>query len=655
MNRSLTLILTMLLLVGSMTMLVPQTSEAYTTDFSTNDGWTCIGDYSVSSGHLTITSSQREGFDYAYRAIDYGDGVREYDINVTFYASSFDSSYGRAHFEPTTEVLTSTWDALWRANQGIGVIFLGYTGSTTINVDGWVGGVHETLANEPFSVSTAYHVSYATHQAGNSSYYTSIRIWTSGYTWTAPDTVNVTYWYSSAPVAVKYASFGNHDTNTSYGSVTGYWDDYSDTGVDPIPSIELINSATNPLFTGHCSESSLLMDGAQMDCWFSSSDPMGSATYDHLWYSYSSNGLLDDFSTPIMVMENIRFPHVAQDPATGIYYLTASKTPNNDVYAWTSTNKIDWSPANGGSPVLTKSTSPSSIYYNIWNTGTVIVDGVMHMWIECGTQSSQSDVRLAYSNATVASLDFDANRTSAGVVDRGGNPFPYYVETYDAVILLYGKLLESTGKWQIHASTVNTTEDLTSSASYDESPFFVIGDPNQHNADPALVFTNDPSKTYDLVFQYFYNQPTDSVLHQMYGDYSEDEFYAALTGGEVEPPNYLLFTSSPVTVATNGTAYSYSATVNQAGAAWSIVSGPAWLTIDPLTGVVSGTPNATGAVNITIRATVDGTSVDQTYILVVSEGLISTGLMNGMIEMIVIAMLFMAIISIVGMVKVKNR
>lgn len=95
--------------------------------------------------------------------------------------------------------------------------------------------------------------------------------------------------------------------------------------------------------------------------------------------------------------------------------------------------------------------------------------------------------------------------------------------------------------------------------------------------------------------------------------------------------------------------------MNVSEAVFSLIAGPSWLSINATTGVVSGTTDAIGSATVTIRATVDGTTADQTYTLTVSEGLINPSLMNGMIEMIIAVMMLMAVVSTIGMVKIKKK
>lgn len=185
-------------------------------------------------------------------------------------------------------------------------------------------------------------------------------------------------------------------------------------------------------------------------------------------------------------------------------------------------------------------------------------------------------------------------------------------------------------------------------------------------AQGGTVTTNVPSM--DLVFDFECSGTGKTVIidYLAVGSYIENGPTSSVWGAEEEMPAAPVdpddpgsgafgFTSAPVTSALNGTAYSYDADVNVSGAAFTLITDAAWLSINATTGVVSGTPDATGAFNVTIQATVDGTTVNQTYIVTVSEGLISPGLMNGMIEMIVAAMLLMAMVSVIGMVKVKKR
>jgi len=159
-----------------------------------------------------------------------------------------------------------------------------------------------------------------------------------------------------------------------------------------------------------------------------------------------------------------------------------------------------------------------------------------------------------------------------------------------------------------------------------------------------------------VAMQYAFVRPC-IASEPVHSTWTATEVWAPYSEGEEPPeePGAFSFTSTPVTSAVNGTAYSYDADVNVSGAVFSLIAGPSWLSINTATGVVSGTPDAVGSATVTIRATVNGTTADQTYTLTVSEGLISPSLMNGLMEVIIAAILLMAMVSIIGMVKVKKR
>jgi len=163
------------------------------------------------------------------------------------------------------------------------------------------------------------------------------------------------------------------------------------------------------------------------------------------------------------------------------------------------------------------------------------------------------------------------------------------------------------------------------------------------------------SRDCDINLEYMFIRPC-LASEPVHSSWTEAEVWVPYA--EEEPPegsSSISFTSTPVTSAVNGTAYSYDANVNVSGVVFSLIAGPSWLSINAATGVVSGTPDAVGSTIVTIRATLNGTTANQTYTLTVSEGLISPSLMGGMIEMIVAVMLLMIMVSIIGMVKVKKQ
>jgi len=112
------------------------------------------------------------------------------------------------------------------------------------------------------------------------------------------------------------------------------------------------------------------------------------------------------------------------------------------------------------------------------------------------------------------------------------------------------------------------------------------------------------------------------------------------------------FTTMPVTSAVNGTptpAYSYTAMVNVTGAAFSLVAGPSWLSVNASTGVVSGTPDAVGNATVTIRATLNGTTADQTYTLTVSEAAsaASMNIVNVFVPMLIMFIMLMFVLRMI--------
>jgi autotransporter-associated beta strand protein len=93
-------------------------------------------------------------------------------------------------------------------------------------------------------------------------------------------------------------------------------------------------------------------------------------------------------------------------------------------------------------------------------------------------------------------------------------------------------------------------------------------------------------------------------------DFSVDDIYAADSAPVVTTPPVI--TSATTATGYQGIAFSYQITADQGGlTSFALASGtlPAGLTLDTATGIISGTPSATGTSNVTLTATnVNGTS-----------------------------------------------
>jgi hypothetical protein len=323
--------------------------------------------------------------------------------------------------------------------------------------------------------------------------------------------------------------------NTSAASATEQQsnaDKSGQSGYSGRQNISVIPYVANPTIFGRNCESSIIMDGAQMDMWFATGTTLGDGGFQNLWYTYADNATLTNFASPIKVLDNIRFPCVVKDDTT--YYCFGVKAPyaatTCDIYVWTSTDKTNWTIGNGGTPVLHRSTNVDSQFYSIWNNGVVVINHVFYMWVECATQAgtdNQWGVRLGFSYSNVADLNFDTHKSENNVVDKAGNPCPYFVPDRNGIILMYG--LMTNGIWQIRSSVINMENDLTNRSSYWGTNNFYLGPDNEQTADPAMTVAT--GKPYPIIMQWSHNQPRYSDLYQGYIDMTLNALFDEMNNG----------------------------------------------------------------------------------------------------------------------------
>lgn len=212
-------------------------------------------------------------------------------------------------------------------------------------------------------------------------------------------------------------------------------------------------------------------------------------------------------------VSNARFPYVFKSGST--YYLLHLDTSTGSLYMKYSTNKTNWSAGNGGNPVLTKSTDPNSIYYNIWNSGVIVIDGVWHFFVECGKSSDQSDVGIAYSYATLSgtNINFDANRGGAHIVQGGGQPNPVILEG-QSYLTLFGGSIYVGGRtlWEIRAYYIPLTGNFANILEWRESPYFQLKFDGLHTADPDFVDFGT-GKKFRLGLGFMWNQATSDMVY----------------------------------------------------------------------------------------------------------------------------------------------
>lgn len=514
--------------------------NAFTDDFSTDDNWVSSDEFiaiDYDTEQILIDSCARNTNSIIYHEID-AIGVREFNTNISLNISAIDTAKSRINIGLYSSIPYNTELATWGAINRFFVMVTGYMGGTTFDLyyNATLIGTHALTTDTLYNISLSYY-----QNPGNNTYYGLIKIWTSSGSWLSPDIISSTKWFNTfTPKLMSYFVIHNHNTNEADGIISATLDDYSDdVSQETIPLIPILDLTPNPIFVGKNSESSMIMDGEQLDVWFTTGDTLGVGTYDNLWYSYANNDTLTNYATPVKVIEDIRFPTVVLDENSGIYYCFAHKMSDitGDMFVWTSTDKINWTIGNSGNAVLTPSTNVNSQWYTIWNPGIVLIDGVFHGWFEIATSAgtlNQNGVRLGYAYTTIAEMNFNLHLTENNIIDKGGNPWIQYVPERNGLIVMYGLLSD---KWQIRASVVSLDNDLTQPSSYYGTYNWILGPDNEQTADPSLTYA--PTKTNPIVIQFFHNQPIDSDLYQVYSNLTLNQLYDAMANGTLAIPTGL--------------------------------------------------------------------------------------------------------------------
>jgi hypothetical protein len=288
----------------------------------------------------------------------------------------------------------------------------------------------------------------------------------------------------------------------------------------------------NPFYTALNCEPTMIFNSSAgwIDEWFASGLTYGGGNFNQLWYTHTTNSNFTTHTTPVIVLNSVRFPFVVRDNSTGIFYCFGHQVIQDTwtfpVYMWTSHNKMNWTLANGGKPVLYNSLDGDSIYNWIANPTVVIIGGVFHLWIECADDSIISDTHgfgIAYSYSAVStSVNFTHNATANQVIYYGGSPNAQYVPGRNAVMVFWhkhsGNPFASVAKIVISTIYMSSNERLSSS--YTESDAVSIGIWNQYTADFTMAVTN-----HSLVMQFFHNQPYVEDIYQMNCSLTLNQFF----------------------------------------------------------------------------------------------------------------------------------
>jgi len=339
-------------------------------------------------------------------------------------------------------------------------------------------------------------------------------------------------------------------------------------------------------------EWSLIMDGDQMDAWYASWP-----SYQTLYYTYADKSDLGSYAAPEVVLEGIRFPTVIKNDDT--YYCFTSKPPGahdgGGIFLYSSDDKTTWTPMNDGNAVMAVSENPTSQWYCMWNPGVVVVDGVFHIFVECGTQTDQSDVRLAYSHSTLEAMEWDTNRTESTLIADGLNACPIYVPERNSILMLYCTMNYAIPEWHVTAAYASMEDDLSQTGSWIQSPTFSLYDGATNTADAAICEPG-ASAEHDIALVYFHMQ-----THTDQGYYDGVNLTAFFDRIVLGSP--VTITSSPVLTGSVNISYSYQVVASGTGITYSVDSDAAWLSIDPATGLINGTPTAVGTFYVHVTAT----------------------------------------------------
>jgi hypothetical protein len=298
-------------------------------------------------------------------------------------------------------------------------------------------------------------------------------------------------------------------------------------------SIVTVPAYNNPVLVAKSCEPSMIYNSSMgwIDEWFTGGTTYGgTGGYIDLYYTHTTNANYTTHTTPLRVMQNIRFPYIVT--YDGIFYCFAhnSSAIVGNLYMWTSHDKVTWTIANGGQAVLHNSASGSSLRYWMANPAVFLLNGMWYMWIECGDSTAVGgtwqNFVLAYSySAFSSSLNFTTNMTTSYVIGGGvGAPYVQYVADRNAVLIVYHQLTDPYLAQETTA-TASLSSNLALPSSYVKSGTFVVGIITQVTADWTWAIT--PTS---IEFQIFHDQPTVEDIYQGSIALTLDQFYDALGG-----------------------------------------------------------------------------------------------------------------------------
>jgi hypothetical protein len=252
-------------------------------------------------------------------------------------------------------------------------------------------------------------------------------------------------------------------------------------------------------------ESSLIMDGNQVDMWYHMSDD--------LKYGYTTDPNLQVWTlAPEVDLHNYFYPYVTKHPSNGLYYLVVCslRSTQGDIYLFSSPDKRAWTILNGGSPIFSHVANVNSVYYNLYNSALLFMDdGTLYLMVD-----HQNGVggfyRMSLASSTLAALDF-SNMTTiiSGAVARA-NPDLHYLPSRNMFLLFASTFVA--GKQQINAWFAPATADVLNPLSWVQTNLS-FGHTGVHTSDPHVVELPAYFGSR-LLLSYNYDQSSDQAIRE---------------------------------------------------------------------------------------------------------------------------------------------
>jgi len=288
---------------------------------------------------------------------------------------------------------------------------------------------------------------------------------------------------------------------------------------------------SNPVLMVNTCEETIIYNETMgwLDMWFASGITYGASGHNYLWYAHTTNANFTTHTTPVRIMQLIRFPYIVHYNEYFYCFAHNNSSPVGNLYLWRSPDRLNWTIQNGGAPVLYHSTDTASLRYWMANPAVLLINNMWYMWIDCAptyTAETWNLSGIAYSySAFSSSLNFTANMTTTQVLPLGaGAPFAQYVPDRNAVMIMYIQLTSDT-LGQIMSSTIPFSANKALASSYTTQTGFVIGLVAQITSD--FAWTETPT---GLVFQIYHNQPVSCDIYQANISLTALQFYDELTG-----------------------------------------------------------------------------------------------------------------------------